>query len=110
MHIKKSLPHKFYTKMDNSIIVDKELSDGAFRLYSLLASLPNGKVITDAYIMKVTEWSQRTVTNRKRELKDKGLILLVQIAPRVHDLYLGYNNLTAEQVKRYWDEGFEDEL
>ena len=104
MHIKKSLPDSRFTTVDNKIIVDIELRDGAFRLYSFLISLPNGKVITDAYIMKVTEWSQRTVTNRKKELKDKGLLLMVKIAPRVHDLYLGHSNYSAHMVRDMWEQ------
>lgn len=103
MHIKKGMPHENFTKIHNSIWVDNTISDGALRLYGFIASLPNGKVITDNYINKCLGWSQRTTTSKKRELKEANLLLLVQIAPRVHDLYLGHPKFTAAQVKALWE-------
>lgn len=107
MHIKKGMPSESYTKIDNRLWSRQDISDGALRLYGFIASLPNGKVITDAYIIKSLGWSQRTVSSKKKELKEAKLLLMVKISARVHDLYLGYSRFTAEQVKAMWED---DEL
>lgn len=104
MHIKKGLPNESFTKVDNSLWARTDISDGALRLYGFIASLPNGKVITDSYICKSLGWCQRTVTNKKRELKEVKLLLLVQLAPRVYDLYLGYSKYDANQVRAFWED------
>lgn len=104
MHIKKGLPNESFTKIDNLIWSRKDISDGALRLYGFIASLPNGKVITDAYIIACLGWSQRTVTNKKNELKKANLLLMVKISSRVHDLYLGHCKFSAEQVKAMWED------
>lgn len=107
VHIKKGMPSESYTKIDNRLWSRSDISDGALRLYGFIASLPNGKVITDAYIIKSLGWSQRTVSSKKKELKEAKLLLMVKISARVHDLYLGYSRFTAEQVKAMWED---DEL
>jgi hypothetical protein len=104
MHIKKSSPKVSYTKISNDLFSDARLTDGAMRLYGFIASLPNGKSISDRYIMKCLNVSQRSLTNRKKELKDTGLLLMVPIAPRVHDLYLGYPGFPADRVRQMWNE------
>ena len=107
MHIKKGLPSESYTKIDNRLWARTDISDGALRLYGFIASLPNGKVITDAYIIKSLGWSQRTVSSKKKELKDANLLLMVRLSAKVHDLYLGYSKFTAEQVRAMWEEDCE---
>ena len=47
--------------------------------------------------------SQPVLTRRKKELKDSGLIMMVQLAPRVHDLYIGFPGCSALMVKNAWD-------
>ena len=102
MHIKKSLPSTSYTKVDNAIWANPTLSDGAKVLYGFLASLPNGKTIYDGYLVKCLGIAPRTLTNRKKELKDAGLILMDRLAPNVYDLYVGSLQLNANQVKNIW--------
>lgn len=104
MHIKKGMPHENFTKIHNSVWADTSISDGALRLYGFIASLPNGKVITDNYINKCLGWSQPTLTRRKKELKDANLVLMVRISAKVHDLYLGHPKFTAAQVKALWED------
>jgi len=108
MHIKKSLPNRSFTKMDNRIFVDPNLSDGAIRLYGFLASLPNGKTIVDKYIMKSMDISQRVLSRRKSELKEAGLIYMEQLAPRVYDLYIGYPDMPAKKVREHWRDDISD--
>jgi|TARA_B110000902_G_scaffold198371_1_gene225164 hypothetical protein len=103
MHIKKSLPRDKFTKISNLIFSDPMLSDGAKVLYGFLASMPNGKTIVDGYILKALKVSQPVLTRRKKELKDSGLIMMVQLAPRVHDLYIGFPGCSALMVKNAWD-------
>jgi hypothetical protein len=103
VHIKKSLPREKFVKIHNSIWTDTGLSDGAKVMYGFIASLPNGKTIHDGYISKAMGISSRTVTNRKEELKQAGLLLMVQLAPRVYDLYIGYPGFPASSVKAMWE-------
>lgn len=103
MHIKKSLPHEKFTKVDNKIFTHPGLSDGAVRLYGFLASLPNGKTVIDAYIIRAMGMSQAVLTRRKKELKDVNLILMVQLTPKVYDLYIGHTGMSAQDVKAVWE-------
>ena len=103
MFIKKGTPRERFTKISNEIITNPNLSDRAIRLYCLYASLPNGKNITDAYIEKVLGISTKTVTRGKEELKKEGLILTHRLAPNVYDVYIGYADMPAIQVKAMWE-------
>lgn len=103
MFIKKGTPRERFTKISNEIITNPKLSDGAIRLYCLYASLPNGKNITDAYIEKVLGIVGKTITRRKSELKKEGLLLTHRLAPNVYDVYIGYANMPASEVKAMWD-------
>jgi hypothetical protein len=103
MHIKKSLPRERFTKISNEVWCDETLTDGAKVLYGFLASLPNGKTIHDGYIVKCLGTSSAMVTRRKRELKEAGLLLMVQLAPRVYDLYIGYPGYPASRVQAVWE-------
>jgi hypothetical protein len=104
VHIKKSLPREKYVKISNDVWSILDLSDGAKVMYGFLASLPNGKTIHDGYISKSLGVSSRTVTNRKQELVKLGLLLMVQLSPRVYDLYIGFPGMPASRVKQLWEE------
>jgi hypothetical protein len=103
MHIKKSLPREKFTKISNKLWTNPNLSDGAKVMYGFIASLPNGKTIHDGYLTKSLGLSDRTVNYRKKELKDAGLLLMVQLAPRVYDLYVGHPDLLADEVRLLWE-------
>jgi hypothetical protein len=103
MFIKKGTPRERFTKVSNAIVCDSSLSDGAIRLYCLYASLPNGKNITDAYISKVLGITDKTITRRKKELKEAGLLLVHRLAPNVYDIFIGYAEMPAVKVKELWD-------
>lgn len=106
MHIKKGLPTGNFTKINNAFWT-LDISDGAKVLFGFLVSLPNGKTIHDGYLAKCLGVSGKTISNRKRELKGVGLILMVQLAPRVHDLYIGCGEFNALQVKDRWEDNNE---
>lgn len=99
------MPHTRFTQISNAMLTDSSLSDGAIRLHCYLASLPNGKTITDAYVCKVLQLAPRTLARRKLELKERDLIEMVQLAPRIFDLYIGYPGMPASKVKAVWDIG-----
>jgi hypothetical protein len=104
MIIKKSLPNGGYAKISNKIFTNKRLSHGAIRLYGYLCTLPNGKTFVDKDIMKNIGVSQPMLTRWKKELKDENLILTIQLAPRIYDLYVGHPDFLATCVKREWEE------
>jgi len=100
MFIHRIIPPRNHTRIDNKLIYDSELSDGAFRLYVFLFGLHSSTNYTDGYLMKAMGLSRRSVANRRRELKDKNLLLTEQIAPRIYHAYLGTGTLTASDVKK----------
>ena len=103
MLIKKGLPQESYTKIANEVIKDQTLGPTAFRLYALIASMPNGRNITDAYLEKCMGVSNSSLKRLKRELRDKDLILIDRLAPKVYVLYVGHYKNPASSVKGWWD-------
>lgn len=104
MIIRKALPKDSYTKMDNKVFTDQRLSDGAKVLYGYLASLRTGANFTDDYIVKAMGISKRALANRKKELKQAGLILIDQVSMRIYVIYIGHTRFSAEKVKQTWIE------
>ena len=102
MIIRHSLPSRGFTKVDRNVFTMTQLSDGATRLYGYLCGLRNGANFSDKYILKAMIISQRALTNRKKELKDAGLILMEQITPRIYIIYIGHTKLSALDVKNQW--------
>lgn len=103
MFIRHYLPTEGYTKIDRKVFTDSSLSDGAVRLYGYLCSLRNGSDFTDNYLIKALGISKDTLARRKRELKERGLILVEEIRPRCYVIYIGYIGYCAEQVKKQWE-------
>jgi len=102
--IKKGLPHDNFTKVGNSILFDTKISNGAFRLYSVLASYPNGKRLSNEYFFKLGVIPSKSSYLRwKKELVDAGLILLDRLGPREYDLYIGHGQFLAKEVKAHWE-------
>ena len=92
-----------FTQIGNSVVKRADLSDGAFRLYAFLTSwLPTSR-LNDSGIAKELGISSAVVTRRKKELKEKELLVIVQIAPTIYINYLGHNDMSANEVKKYWD-------
>jgi hypothetical protein len=102
MIIRHSPIHNKFTKLDNAVLADKSLSDGAVRLYAFLRSLRNGANYTDGYLTKALGISQRTLTTRKKELKDHRLITIERNASRIYFIYIGTATKSAELVKKEW--------
>ena len=113
MLIRKYLPKGKYTKVDNRVFLNMNISDGAIRLYGYLASLRTGQNFTDGYVTKAMQISQRVLTKRKNELKKEGLIMTDRVGAKNYVLYIGYMGMPASKVKELWDkidEGKEEEL
>lgn len=97
-------PQKAFSKIENKIIFDMELSHAAYRLYSLMILLKSGKQCTDAYFAKVMGISDKSLKKYKKELIDKDYILVDRAGPRLYFLYVGYSELPASEVKASWEE------
>ncbi len=110
MIIRHSLPVNKFTRIDRKVFTDSSITDGAIRLYAYLCGLKNGANFSDQYILAAMKISKNTLAKRKKELKDKDLILIDQISARVYVIYIGYTNMPATQVKEWWianhDDGF----
>ena len=85
-----------YAKVDNQIAMTRNISDGAFRLYAYFIALKNGDNFVDKFIMKGLGISQATLTKRKKELKDAGLIASERLASREYILWVGDSQMPAK--------------
>jgi hypothetical protein len=102
MIIRHSLPSTRFTKIDRKVFANPKLSDGAVRLYGYLCGLRNGASFSDTYLADALFVKLRTITTRKKELTDAGMILCEQMTPRVYVIYIGHTALNAQQVKESW--------
>ena len=68
-----------YTIIDNKLITDTDLSDGAYRLYNLMLSMFYGEKDTCfpsiAYLSQKLNKSVKTIGRNLKILKEKGLII-----------------------------------
>lgn len=100
MYIQRIPPGKNWTKMDRNILAHKGLSDGAKVLYGVLFGLYSGTNYSDEYLCNLLGLSQRSVTARKKELKDADLLCTEQIGARIYHSYMGTSTLPASKVMR----------
>lgn len=91
-----------FTKVDKYVFTCRDLTDGAKVLYGYLSGLPTGRNYSDNYLVKALEVSAKTLARRKRELKDKDLICIDQISPRVYMLFVGRLDHPASEVRNNW--------
>lgn len=104
MFIKKEEPVGYWSKIDKNVITNTELSDGAVRLYSYIIGKKDGDFFADSYFTQALKISQKTLANRKRELKRAGLIEILQWKPRVFILFIGSSKHSASKVRRQWEQ------
>lgn len=68
-----------YTIIDNTLIVDSDLTDSAYRLYNLMLSMAYGDKSTIypsiAYLAEKLNKSLKTIGRNLKILKEKGLII-----------------------------------
>ena len=101
--IRKYLIKDGYTKADNNVVRDYELTDGAKCLYWFMASFKNAFQLNDAYIVTSLGWSVSKIRRCKNELKKRGLIYIEKIDRTTYFLYIGSSDMTAQEVKANWD-------
>lgn len=101
--VRKYLVNDNYTKMDNQVARDTDISDYSYRLYGFVAAFKNGFQLNDEYIAKSLSWSRDKVARAKKNLKDKGYILIQKIDRQTYFLYIGNSKVSAAQVKENWE-------
>jgi len=87
----------------SQIAVDRNISDGAVRVYGLLTPLYSGSYYSDKEICKKLDISQQVLTSRKKQLKDAGYLLPDVIQARITVMYIGNNNMSANEIKKEWE-------
>lgn len=102
-YIKKSLPGEDFTRISNLVITDDSLGHGAFRLYYLLANIPDGKRFSDSELRDGIGIKQTTLASWKKVLCEKDLILLDREGTKEYNLYVGSSRHPASKVKEYWE-------
>ena len=96
-----------WTRFDNMVYtIDRAaLADGAKVMYGFLAGWKaNGKPMTRAYIMKCLDIKESTYTKYINQLKKLDLVLVVRIANKSYDCYVGNTEIGASVVQKFWKE------
>ena len=104
MIIRHLRPVNNWTKIDNHVAINANISDGAYRLYGYLCGLRDGADYKDTLIIKALGLSKATLARRKKELTDNGLIYTKQLYPRVYILYIGNSKYPAINVMKEWED------
>ncbi len=100
MYIQRVPPGKSFTRMDNGVIKNMEISDGAFRLYSYLIMVPPSVNYDDDTLIEELHLSRRSIATRKAELKKVDLLCIEQIGPRIYHAYMGDSKIGASMVRQ----------
>jgi len=100
--VRKFLAKDNYTKMDNEVARNQEISDYSYRLYGFIAGFKNGFQLNDEYIAKSLDWNRSKVTRAKRDLKKSDLIYIEKIDRSTYFLYIGSSQIGAEEVRKNW--------
>ena len=98
------MPKEKYSKIDNQVARIKDISGNAVKVYLFIAGIQNGKIITDAYLIKALGFSQKSITKYKNELKGFDLICTESIHRGLHYIYVGSTIIGASQVKMFHKE------
>lgn len=101
------MPNKGYVKMDNAVCRIRGLSDGAVRLYVLIAGMMNGRNITDIAIGEALGWSNYKVTQTKNELKKVDLLYVHQVGKNFYYMFIGSTQYKASAIYRKLGTDFE---
>lgn len=101
--IRKFLAQDNYTKIDNNVARNTNISDYSYRLYGFMAGFRNGFQLNDEYIAKSLQWSRQKVARAKRDLVAADLICVEKIDRSTYFLYIGSSKITASKVKEHWN-------
>ena len=99
MYIQRIPPGRGFTRTDNKVIQNMQLSDGAFRLYCYLIMVPPSVNYDNQNLMQALGLSERALSNRKAELKKADLLCIEQIGPRIYHAYMGDMTMSASMVR-----------
>lgn len=95
----KEKPNTRWIKADKKVITDRTLSDGAKILFLQLHGLIDGHNEYEAHMYKRLGLSKTSYYRYKKELVDKGLVMVVQTGPRDYEMYIGNSSVQAAEVK-----------
>lgn len=98
MYIQRIIPKPPYGVIDKYVMSHKGISDGAKVLYAILFSFRPSVNYTDEYLCRVLNLSSRSITARKKELKDADLLITEQIGARIYHAYLGTTQIPASKA------------
>ena len=74
MAVLKSEIKNRYSQIPNSVIHDKDLSDGDYRLLILLYSFPNNWKINQDYLAQKVKCNRRNVNSKLKRIKEAGYL------------------------------------
>lgn len=101
--VRKFLARDNFTKMDNNVARNNQISDYSYRLYGFMAGFRNGFQLNDEYIAKSLQWNRSKVTRAKRDLLAADLICVEKIDRSTYFLYIGSSKISASKVKEHWN-------
>lgn len=91
-------PVSSFARVPNGVFFDNLLSHGSKVLYGIFCSLKPGQNYTDNYLKKVLNVSGPTLTRYKKELKDRDLLIVVQVSKGVYFTFVGLPNYPASRL------------
>ena len=91
-------PVNGFSRVPNTVFFDNLLSHGSKVLYGVFCALKPGQNYTDNYLKKVLNVSGPTLTRYKKELKDRELLLVVQVSKGVFFTFVGLPNYPASKL------------
>ena len=100
--VRKYLATDNYTKMDNNVARNAEISDYSYRLYGFIAGFKNGFQLNDEYIAACLGWQRNKVARAKLDLKKADLIEIEKIDRSTYFLYIGCSQTKASEVRNNW--------
>lgn len=89
--------------VDKKLITHKQLSHGAFRLYSILLSYVDGAMVSPEDLQLKLWVSANTYAKWIKNLKHIGLIDIVKIDMRTYMLFIGSLDINANEVRNHWE-------
>jgi len=101
--VRKRLANKEFTRIDNFVAQNNNISDYSVRLYLFMAGFKDGFQLNDAYVAKALDWSRSKIARAKRDLVEEDLILIDKVDRTTYFLYIGTSKMSATNVKFHWD-------
>ena len=88
--------------IDQRIYTTSKLSAGAAILYGYLYYSKISNIVNDEVLKRNFDTTQKTLTNRKNELINLGLMITTKIGPGIYIMFIGSFDNPAKVIEEKW--------